>query len=116
MWLPLGAGRQAASGDCRHLDRGQGRAVVQQTASHLRHRVVHGRPQQTSRHLLNHVFIDELGHDRDGHGSGGGGEDVFDLGVLQANDVLAVDLTDVVVSQHAVTCSRPVLDQGGDLA
>ena len=77
------------------------------------------------------MFIDELGHDSYGHGSGRGGENVFDLSVLQnrqsnsfgfsikwcsrcrgqqlqqprgqthlqANDVLAVDLTDVVLSQ-----------------
>lgn len=38
---------------------------------------------------LDHVFVDELGHDGDGHGCRGGGQDVLDLSVLHINRVLA---------------------------
>lgn len=31
---------------------------------------------------LNHVFIDELGHDGDGHGGRRGGQNVLDLRIL----------------------------------
>lgn len=32
---------------------------------------------------LNHVLVDKLGHDGDGHGGRRGGQDVFDLRVLE---------------------------------
>lgn len=32
---------------------------------------------------LDHVFVDELWHDGDGHGSGGGGQNVLDLRILK---------------------------------
>jgi len=32
---------------------------------------------------LDHVLVDELGHDGDGHGGRGGGQDVLDLRVLE---------------------------------
>ena len=39
---------------------------------------------------LDHVFIDELGHDGDGHGGGRSREDVLDLGVLHTHTHIIV--------------------------
>lgn len=41
---------------------------------------------------LNHVFVDELGHDGDGHGGGGGGQNVLDLGILKKKQTTLVVL------------------------
>ena len=96
---------------------------------------------------LDHVFVDELGHDGDGHSCRGGGQDVLDLSVLhinrvlayirqlthsslwrslrqqlqvkthlEADNILAVDLTDVVVGQKAIASGRTILDQRSDVA
>lgn len=34
---------------------------------------------------FDHVFVDELWHDGDGHGSGGGAQNVLDLRILKDN-------------------------------
>lgn len=75
--------------------------------------MIHGRPQETSGHPLNHVFIDELGHDGDGHGGRGGAQNILDLRILKSNDVLSIDFTDEVLCQQTVTGSRALLDQRG---
>lgn len=89
------------------------------------------------------MFVDELGHDGDGHGGWGGGQDVLDLGILkggqssvlrlvleqtawlgfhevksshlEADHVLPVDLAEVVLGQQAVAGGGAVLHQRGDL-
>lgn len=41
---------------------------------------------------LDHVFIDELGHDGDGHGRRRRGQNVLDLGVLEFSHTKCQDL------------------------
>lgn len=89
------------------------------------------------------MLVNELGHDGDGHGGWGGGQDVLDLGILkgwqssdlsttleqmagvgrvreanshlEADHVLPVDLAEVVLGQQAVAGGGAVLHQRGDL-
>lgn len=52
--------------------------------------------------LLHHVVIDEWRHEGDGEGVWALSEDFSNVLVLQANDILAIDLSQVVVYQDTI--------------
>ena len=67
-------------------------------------------------HVLHDVAVDHGGYDGDGYHVAALQDDVPDLLILDAHDVLAVNLQQVVVDQQSVPGSGGVHGYGGDLS
>ena len=67
-------------------------------------------------HVLHDVAVDHGGYDGDGYHVAALQDDVPDLLILDAHDVLAVHLQQVVVDQQPVPGGRGVHGYGHDLA
>ena len=56
--------------------------------------------------LLHEMVVDELGHDGDGNGSRTLVKDLGNVLVLDANDILSIHLTQIVVDEKAIPRER----------
>lgn len=67
-------------------------------------------------HPFNNMFKDKSRHDCNGNHSPSCWQYVCNLRVLQANDVLPVDLTDVMIGEEAISGSRTIFHYGCDFS
>merc|ERR1712187_940984 len=115
MCASLRSGSNSAEGDVMIPRRRAANGVGWWRSSRLELRgntVIHESLDLLKANVLDEVVVHERRHNREGHGAGRLADDLQDFRVLQAHDILPVNLDEVVADEEAVPCCGGVLHDG----